>query len=166
VIAATTVAVVLAPQVPAVFGAVLAQRQETTLQGTGYLARIDLWQLALGLWRDHPFLGIGAGNWSAAVSLTYSGGTHNSLLQILVELGIFGAAFATIAFFAILAATWRIRGDRLRLCLLTGILGSFINCLFEASFEGVAFTWFLGVFLGGVLATSMREQVREGTVMV
>lgn len=158
VISAATLGVAVAPQVPTVVSALLAQRQETSLTGAGFLARTDLWHVALELWQNHPFVGVGVGNWNAAVSMRYRGGAHNVLLQILAELGIFGSLITVISFCAVLIATWRIRETRLRYCLLAGLLGSFINCLSEATFDGVVFTWFLGVCLGGILANPTRVQ--------
>jgi len=149
----------LAPFVPVVVGALLAQRRETTFAGSGYQARAELWGVALDLWRSHPYVGIGEGAWNAAVNVEYVGQAHNVVLQILAELGIFGFLIAVLTFCVILVMTWRIRDARLRFCLLAAILGSFINCLSEATFEGAVFTWFLGAFLGGVLATSTKDRV-------
>jgi len=152
------VAVALAPQIPGVVRTLLAQRQQATLTGAGYQARADLWQVAFELWRGHPLVGIGSNNWSAAVTTGYSGGAHNVLLQILAELGLFGVVLAVFALGAVLATVWKIRDARLRFCLLVGAVGSFINCLSEATFEGVVFTWFLGAYLGGALAMSVKDR--------
>jgi O-antigen ligase len=158
VVSASLAAFALAPRVSLAVGAMLAQRNETTLTGNGASARTELWQVALDLWPDHPFVGIGAGNWPAAVSSQDASGAHNALLQILVELGIVGFVIAILAFFAILATIWRIHDAGLRYSILAGLLGAFINSMFEAQFEGVVFTWFLGAYLGGGLAISMLHR--------
>lgn len=158
VVSVAIVAVVLVPQVPIAMGALLSQRRETTLTGEGFNGRTPTWQMAIELWRTHPYFGIGEGTWNAAVPVEYFGQAHNVLLQILAELGIFGLLTAIFAFCAILVASWRIRDTRLRLCLLAALLGSFIDCLTEATFEGAVFAWFLGVFLGGLLATSTKDR--------
>jgi len=77
--------------------------------GTG---RTDLWSVALQMIRDHPLLGVGAGNFQT-VEPTYAYGTlnlasiefiidtpkvaHNTALEILAETGIVGfAAFSAL----------------------------------------------------------------------
>jgi O-antigen ligase len=166
-VAALIAAVFLVPQVPGAVNSLLAQRQETTLTGSGLAARVDLWQVAIDLWRTHPFLGIGEGTWDSAVNPEFQGQAHNVLLNILAELGVFGLLIAVFALLAILVMTWRISDARLRYCCLIALLGSFINCLSEATFEGAVFTWFLGVFLGGVMAASaMSTKPTKDRVMV
>jgi len=64
--------------------------------------RTVLWAAALEVFRDHPFLGVGAGGARFAiqkvVDLPYA--THNTFLSVLLELGVVGA----LLLFAFLAS--------------------------------------------------------------
>ncbi|MBL7200202.1 MAG: O-antigen ligase family protein [Anaerolineae bacterium] len=59
--------------------------------------RLAFWQAALDMWRDHPWLGIGFGNYQAAY-VTYSlpkwpmslGHAHNYYLNVAAEAGLIG----------------------------------------------------------------------------
>lgn len=74
--------------------------------------RIDMWHMSLEMFREHPFLGVGSGNWKIDVAdyLTekYNAGyfnnirrPHNDFLWILCEKGIPGL-LAYLAFFVFL----------------------------------------------------------------
>ena len=54
--------------------------------------RTSIWSAGLTVFRDHPFLGIGAGAFSSAVAslLDIAWVAHNTFLSVLVELGIVG----------------------------------------------------------------------------
>ena len=89
----------------------------TSSGGTG---RLDLWSVAFQATRDHPLMGVGSGNFRI-IEPAYAADTislpnvelivdkpkavHNTLLELLVELGPFGAAlFAAIVVAALLSA--------------------------------------------------------------
>ncbi len=57
--------------------------------------RIDLWSSALSLFKQHPFVGIGPGNFRY---YTFYADTHNTILEILVSTGLAGLlSFAFLA---------------------------------------------------------------------
>jgi O-antigen ligase len=79
-----------------------------TGEGAGSLARRGYtWEIGLQMVEEHPFLGVGAGNWELTRFLkdpTHSmGAVHNSYLLALAE----GGVFVLAAYTALLWRTWR-----------------------------------------------------------
>lgn len=77
--------------------------------------RLKLWDAALRMSKDHPFVGIGPGNYAHFLK-TYLPGTgrldsHNSYLQMLAETGWPGLALYVLLFALILAVLNRIRNS-------------------------------------------------------
>jgi len=79
-------------------------RLKTVLQKDqkfGYGGRTITWQRSLNLVKEHPFLGVGLGNWKIEVlkyenpttgEFTYMYKNHNDFLENIAEIGIFGGA--------------------------------------------------------------------------
>jgi O-antigen ligase len=101
--------------------------------GVDLSGREEIWPVMFASVREHPILGVGAGN-AEVVSLTagvYRGsdvtrgaGPHNTLLQTLVEGGVVGAALYLAVWLmaaAYLLALWR-RGEPLAGALALGVL--------------------------------------------
>lgn len=132
-------------------------------------ARLDMWEGALMLIRDHWLLGVGMGNHSELRNyndlsriLTESG-AHNGYLQMLVELGVVG----TMVFLPILWMLWKNlsraeqppRGKRMLpsdLVRLTGFLKLAFLAPVVLALGGIEFTqplrdWWLVCGLGIVL---------------
>jgi O-antigen ligase len=65
--------------------------------------RTVLWAAGLEAFRDHPFLGVGAGAYGSAIlrAVDISYPAHNTFISVLVELGVIGASllFALLASF-------------------------------------------------------------------
>lgn len=65
------------------------------------------WEVAYELWSDHPFVGVGMGNWAVARFLSdparSAGSPHNSYLLALVE----GGPLAVVGFMVLLWLCWR-----------------------------------------------------------
>ncbi len=89
--------------------------------GGGTSGRSDIWRVAIKLWEEHPFVGIGTNNFEIAepqlarripnVSrVTYIAEkpdpAHNSYLQVLVENGIIGLIGWLAIIFACLRSGW------------------------------------------------------------
>ncbi len=111
-------------------------------------SRRELWAAAVALWREHPLLGVGAGNFRllAEVELRRRGRAshyyaHSLYLETLATMGLLGA-LTLIALIAVLAAAcwqlWQSRrqteGQLLALGLASSLALFFIHGLVESSF--------------------------------
>ena len=74
------------------FGDIITAAFDIDLKtGKGFSSRYDLWNVALNLISQNPFIGHGYGQETRMFVLTYGRGmSHNAYLSILVELGLFG----------------------------------------------------------------------------
>jgi putative inorganic carbon (HCO3(-)) transporter len=87
---------------------------EVTDANFAVLERVAHWQAALGMWTDHPWLGVGIGNYEAAYP-DYAlpqwplplGHAHNYYLNIGAEAGILGLVAYLILWGAALFGAWR-----------------------------------------------------------
>jgi putative inorganic carbon (HCO3(-)) transporter len=93
---------------------------EVTDENYAALERLAHWQSALEMWRDHPWLGIGFGNYAAAYS-KYAlakwpaalGHAHNYYLNIAAETGLLGLVAYLLLWGVVTWRVWRIfRGTR------------------------------------------------------
>lgn len=153
----------------------VASRLESITNVTGGTAgfRMRLWQIALGIIREHPLLGIGIGNYynvfteyifrHPALSVGWViYGAHNSYLTIWAETGVFGI----LSFIAIILISIRYglylaqvkAKDRylswINSAIFAGVVGFSINSLTSNSFhhpQGAVFFW---VMLGLQVAVS------------
>lgn len=127
--------------------------------------RIRLWNIAMGIIRDHPLVGVGIGNFYEAFTgyvfkqpelsvgwVTY--GAHNSYLTVWAETGIFGI----VSFIAVILVSLKLgiyltnvkRGDRymfwFSLAFLSSITGFALNGLTSNNFhhpQAAVFFWLL-----------------------
>jgi peptidoglycan/xylan/chitin deacetylase (PgdA/CDA1 family) len=83
--------------------------------------RVELWQDALSLLRDHPLTGVGPGRFAMASALARTDAdarwAHNGFLQVGAETGLVGLALVVLLFAWGLARLWSSPGDP-RLALL------------------------------------------------
>jgi O-antigen ligase len=154
----------------------------TSFSAGGGTGRTDLWRVAIEMWRDHPFAGIGTGNFTI-VEPRYAVRTinlqrvdlvvdnpkvaHNTYLHVLTELGIVGF----IAFMGMvggsLVVAWRSikelerRGERRLEILARGLLIGTIGML--AAFVFITAQWEkqLWLLLGTCLALSSLARAGE-----
>ncbi len=87
---------------------------EITDANFAVLERMAHWQSALGMWADHPWLGVGIGNYETLYP-RYAlplwplplGHAHNYYLNIAAEAGVFGLFSYLFLWGAALFVTWR-----------------------------------------------------------
>lgn len=123
-------------------------------------ARFPLWERAISLWNDHPFFGVGIGQFgrfSIDVNWYYIEGlgqvAHNTFLSFLVETGIFGLLLCVAGFAAL---TLRLYGDRrlgirLRHAFGIGVLAICIE-MFNLNLHNVRYVWIFAGLVWGYTA--------------
>jgi putative inorganic carbon (HCO3(-)) transporter len=87
---------------------------EVTDANYATLERIAHWQAALGMWADHPWLGVGLGNYASLYSKYRLpnwpdplGHAHNYYLNIAAETGLVGLLAYLVLWGAALVGAWR-----------------------------------------------------------
>jgi O-antigen ligase len=81
----------------------------------GIGTRVLIYRYAWTLLEQHPFLGVGAGNWSLAIGMAplsvsrfwFRSHAHSLPLQLAVEVGLIGALLGVVFFAAPLVTAWR-----------------------------------------------------------
>jgi O-antigen ligase len=121
--------------------------------GGGVGLRSALWRAAFTLWREHPLLGIGAGNFELEIPRTGLQGvrTHaNSLyVQSLVEGGL---PLLAAWVFTLGAAIWTFAKGPLREPLVTGALAATIGLALHQGFDFLTFFPKVGIMFWTMLA--------------
>lgn len=101
-------------------------------RGFGSSGRILEWKIALAIFLDHPWSGVGVGNYAMASYIEHLRQgipsepglflhAHNLILQMAVELGIFGVLWCSFAVLVFSTAAWRglkIEGKQLPISIL------------------------------------------------
>lgn len=100
------------------------------------IERLAHWQSAINMAEDHPWLGVGFGNYEAAYD-HYAlpnwpialGHAHNYYLNILAETGIMGLVVYIALWLVIISATWRIlrRSSYSQRGIILGLMGVWIH---------------------------------------
>ncbi|MBN2081858.1 O-antigen ligase family protein [bacterium] len=135
-------------------------------QGYSFQGRLRFWQAALEIFRDHPWLGVGPGNFAFVYPqyqldyIYYSVDPHSWVLQLLSELGLFGLLIVL----AVIAGTgWWIRrlwratgGSAIAIVLIVAVVGSLLHAAVDFDYTFASTTALLGVLLayGTYLVTS------------
>lgn len=95
--------------------------------------RLAHWQAALNMAREHPWLGVGLGNYEIAYPQYRLsnwkfplGHAHNYYLNVLAEAGIIGLGSYIVLWVSVIWLTWRAREhpDPLARCVVVGLLGT------------------------------------------
>lgn len=138
----------------------------------GIGTRVLVYRFAWGLFVEHPLLGIGGGNWSLAVASAPLGVSrfwfrthaHSLPLQIVVEVGLVGLAWAVVTFATPLWVAWRrlsSTDDEWRgvaYGAMAGVLGLLAHNLVHYFLRDAADGILTGLLLGlAVAATSHRD---------
>jgi O-antigen ligase len=118
----------------------------TTITTNSLLSRVQLWKIAIELFRKNPLLGIGLNSFNftqeakSVLLVTRGVAFHNLFLQVLTEMGLFG--FLTFTLFQILMLREAIvryysSRDYLTKTLCIGFLGIYISLLFMSVFDNL-----------------------------
>ncbi len=149
----------------------LSGRAGTIAEVEGNVERLLLWETTWNMIRDRPLLGVGVGNYQkgqdrylredvpATMTRSHS---HNNLLQVTVERGVFGLMLFLWIWYLIVKKGFQLLGHLRReggrnygLALggLTGLLGFFVDGLFQNNFgdtEVVILFWLVVGLLFGL----------------
>ena len=110
--------------------------------------RTYLWRLAYDLWIKSPILGSG---WDS-FKMYYHMATHNTLLQILTDLGVFGFGLYILLIYRLLYVPWRLfkhaKSKNQKLIFL-GIFCSFLALIFAVFFVNLYKSWLVAWMLIG-----------------
>jgi UDP-GlcNAc:undecaprenyl-phosphate GlcNAc-1-phosphate transferase len=118
----------------------LGASQSRLLSGTGN--RYDYWRVAWKVWREHPLIGVGAGNYERPYFVDRSttediDQPHSLELQTLSELGLVGAALLLMLVAGLAMGVRRMRRDAGRSeasrALLIGALGTTVAWFTQTS---------------------------------
>jgi O-antigen ligase len=149
---------------------------EITDANFSVLERIAHWQAGLAMFRDHPWLGVGIGNYAAAYP-QYApphwyeplGHAHNIAIHLLAETGILGGLTFLAYWLALAGAAIRAMpgSDPARRAFALGILGTWVYVSIHGLFD-VLFVQHmqlnLALLWAGLIALGVAGQTREATV--
>ncbi|HTM44852.1 MAG TPA: O-antigen ligase family protein [Polyangiaceae bacterium] len=121
------------------------------------LERLDCWAEALSMWRDHPLLGVGLGQFGEYHYKT----AHNSYLLALAELGLPGMLlFGAIVYLSVKIPVAAIRhiersrthnpspGERVVRAWATGLIAAFAGLTVGIFFLSFTYHYVLWIYLG------------------
>jgi putative inorganic carbon (HCO3(-)) transporter len=154
---------------------------EVTDDNYAALERLAHWQSALAMWRDHPWLGVGFGNYGTAYS-QYAlakwpvalGHAHNYYLNIAAETGLLGLIAYLLLWGLAFWRVWHIfrnTRDRTARALALGALGMLVhisvhnvvdNLWVHNMYIHVAIV--LGLLQGSDLRTGQRQSYGYGSI--
>ncbi|MDP9017458.1 MAG: O-antigen ligase family protein [Candidatus Eremiobacteraeota bacterium] len=128
---------------------------ESQFQPSGLGTRAQLWEAAYRLWREHPLLGIGAGNYELELGSVGFPGIHthanSGYIQALVEGGI-------PLLLSVLALTWASIAafvGKSRDALIVGMLGASVGMAVHESVDYLLFYPKIGVLYWLLLGVSV-----------
>ena len=144
-------------------------------QNSSRAERIMLWKKTLLMIRDHPFLGVGPGNWKILLPSYGTAGTrlesgtvhfpqpHNDFLWVAGENGIVGAlSYIMIFLIAIYYCFWihktaaNVQDKILSLSMMFGIIGYLTVSCFDFPKERIEHLVYVALILAAVVSTYGR----------
>jgi O-antigen ligase len=139
-------------------------------------SRLSIWRYTLDLVRDHPFLGVGPGNWKIRVTEYYEPGfmdtwyhnyrrPHNDFLLILAERGLPGLLLFSGFLLSLLLITLDLlkrsipaRDKLLAMAMLGGVAGFCVDASLSFPYERVDMMMMLMLFSGVLLDIRLRSK--------
>lgn len=158
---------------------VLTSRARTIFETERNVERFLLWETTWNMIREYPRLGVGVGNFQRVqedfvreeVILPMSRShSHNNLLQVTAERGIFGLFLFLWMWYVIVkegfTVLWNQRGGRgfsfsLVLGSLAGLLGFFLDGLFQNNFGDTEVVMLFWLMAGLVVVQKMSPRSGE-----
>lgn len=146
---------------------------EVTDANFAVLERLAHWQAAWQMWTDHPWLGVGIGNYEPVYSryalpqwLLPLGHAHNYYLNIAAETGILGLGAYLLLWGVALFQVWRAvrRGSGWELGVALGVLGVVIHLSVHNMVDSLyvhGMYLHLAVLLGLVAAIASNQEVQS-----
>jgi len=141
---------------------------EVTDANYASVERLAFWQAALRMWRDHPWLGVGLGNYAAAYS-AYSlpkwrmalGHAHNYYLNIACETGLVGLLaylFLWAAAFVQVGQAIGRKGHPFARCIAVGALGMLAHLSVHNAVDSL---WVHGMYIHVALVLGLVQSFRQ-----
>ena len=144
--------------------------------------RIKMWNASLQLFEDHPWLGVGAGNWKVAVIPYYRLDfdskyqnwmrPHNDFLWVLDEKGVFGlvlflAIFGFIFYFGfrILFSEKNKNHLLITLLMMSGIAGYMFASLFSFPLERINHQVYLTLMMAVIIANYAKHTNKVNNIL-
>jgi O-antigen ligase len=152
----------------------ISSRAESILERSQNIERLFLWETTWNMVRDHPLLGVGVGNYQRVQSEYFRESfpyevtrshSHNNLLQVTVERGIFGLLIFLWLWYLIvkkgLHTLFKSRqpGGRhfaLVLGCLAGVLGFFVDGMFQNNFGDTEVAILFWIMVGLIFLPAER----------
>lgn len=141
--------------------------------------RMAFWQTAVGMWEDHPWVGVGPGNYPVAYARYYvhpafseplAGHPHNIYLQLLAEVGLVGLAAYLLLLAWALAAAWRAYRRAPALVIwrtaVIGVMGTLTAVMVHTLFDNIyvhGMNVYVGLALGLVAAALVHLPQKDST---
>jgi O-antigen ligase len=132
------------------------------------MERVDCWAEALGMWREHPALGVGFGRFTEYHYMT----AHNSYLLALAELGLPGMLLFGLIVYSSAKIPWVVlnhgrgtsdpelrAGTPLMRAWAMALLAAFVGLSVGVFFLTFTYLYVLGIYLGlsGALYSAVRR---------
>jgi tetratricopeptide (TPR) repeat protein len=124
----------------------------------GPTSRLDWWISGLKMWKDHPWFGVGIGNYPSAFP-AYQTGTglktlyaHGFFVQVLSETGLIGF-LALLIFLGRCWSRWRVGLNNSSRPIAIGLCLLLIYSTIQISFEYLSHLLIFGIFLGSIFSS-------------
>jgi putative inorganic carbon (HCO3(-)) transporter len=141
---------------------------EVTDANFAIIDRLAHWQAAANMWRDHPWLGVGFGNY-AVVYPAYAvgrwldslGHAHNYLLNLGAETGLIGIIVYLIFWIFAFGVLWRAmhRATGLHRAVAVGAIGTFVHLHVHNFFDNL---YVQGMYLHLAILLALISIIYQG----
>lgn len=130
--------------------------------GASYVERVETFEIADRIWREHPLVGIGPGGFGPYASfhplVTPSEGykiVNNEYIELLAETGILGLAMYVLMICIIIVRSikaWRTGTDPYLRAVLVGLVSAFIAILVQYNTFSILYIMHIWVLIGLIVS--------------